>query len=259
MHWTDEAVILSTHAFGENKVIVHAFARERGVHHGVIRGIASRSNRGVIQVGNFLSLTWNARLPEQLGAFRGELLRPYAAWCMLDKYKLTALLSVCSLLSSALPERHPYPILYRQLIEFLDRLVDSQEWHEDYVRFELSILAESGFGLELDRCAATGQTDDLLYVSPKSGRAVSKDAGEPYKERLSKLVKAINLSKITMRGIKQNLFWAFIYNIIGIPLAGGLFFPIFGWLLSPVFAGFAMAMSSVSVVGNSLRLKTKKL
>ena len=76
---------------------------------------------------------------------------------------------------------------------------------------------------------------------------------------ISKLVKAIKLSKITMRGIKQNLFWAFIYNIVGIPLAGGLFFPIFGWLLSPVFAGFAMAMSSVSVVGNSLRIKSKKL
>ena len=76
---------------------------------------------------------------------------------------------------------------------------------------------------------------------------------------MSKLVKAINLSKITMRGIKQNLFWAFFYNIIGIPLAGGLFYPIFGWLLSPVFAGLAMAFSSVSVVSNSLRLKTKKI
>ena len=76
---------------------------------------------------------------------------------------------------------------------------------------------------------------------------------------ISKLVKAIHLSKMTMRGIKQNLFWAFVYNIIGIPLAGGLFYPIFGWLLSPIFAGFAMAFSSVSVVGNSLRLKTKKL
>ena len=76
---------------------------------------------------------------------------------------------------------------------------------------------------------------------------------------ISKLVKAIKLSKMTMRGIKQNLFWAFIYNIIGIPLAAGVFYPIFGWLLSPVFAGLAMALSSVSVVGNSLRIKTKKL
>jgi P-type E1-E2 ATPase len=76
---------------------------------------------------------------------------------------------------------------------------------------------------------------------------------------ISKLVKAIRLSKFTMRGIKQNLFWAFIYNIVGIPLASGILFPFFGWLLSPVFAGFAMAMSSVSVVGNSLRLKVKKL
>ena len=76
---------------------------------------------------------------------------------------------------------------------------------------------------------------------------------------VSKLVKAIKLSKITMRGIKQNLFWAFIYNIVGIPLAAGVFYPVFGWLLNPVFAGFAMAMSSVSVVSNSLRIKTKKL
>ena len=76
---------------------------------------------------------------------------------------------------------------------------------------------------------------------------------------ISKLVKAINLSKITMRGIKQNLFWAFVYNIVGIPLAGGLFYPLFGWLLNPIFAGLAMAFSSVSVVGNSLRLKTKKI
>ncbi len=76
---------------------------------------------------------------------------------------------------------------------------------------------------------------------------------------ISKLAKAIKLSKMTMRGIKQNLFWAFIYNIVGIPLAGGLFYPIFGWMLSPVFAGLAMAFSSVSVVSNSLRLKTKKL
>jgi Cu2+-exporting ATPase/Cu+-exporting ATPase len=76
---------------------------------------------------------------------------------------------------------------------------------------------------------------------------------------ISKLVKAIKLSKITMRGIKQNLFWAFIYNVVGIPLAGGLFYPFFGWLLNPVFAGFAMAFSSVSVISNSLRIKMKKI
>ncbi|HRH22029.1 MAG TPA: heavy metal translocating P-type ATPase, partial [bacterium] len=76
---------------------------------------------------------------------------------------------------------------------------------------------------------------------------------------IAKLTKAIKLSKMTMRGIKQNLFWAFVYNIVGIPLAAGLFYPVFGWLLSPVFAGMAMALSSVSVVGNSLRIKSRKL
>ncbi len=76
---------------------------------------------------------------------------------------------------------------------------------------------------------------------------------------ITKIVKAIRLSKITMQGIKQNLFWAFIYNLIGIPLAAGAFYPLFGWLLNPIFAGLAMAFSSVSVISNSLRIKTKKL
>ena len=112
-----------------------------------------------------------------------------------------------------------------------------------------------------------------VYIEPKDLLEKVRESGSPtiaytyseptifyeYMLDISKLAKAIKLSKMTMRGIKQNLFWAFIYNIVGIPLAAGVFYPFFGWLLNPVFAGFAMAFSSVSVVSNSLRIKAKKL
>lgn len=184
MHWTDDAIILSTRKFGESKSIVRVFAREHGVYGAVARGTASKANRGIFQPGNLVSAQWNARLSEQLGSLKGELETPYAAWMMQDAAKLAALTSACALMEMALPERHPYRKLYDTFLSFLKTLASEASWHAEYVRLELEILAESGFGLELDSCAATGVTDDLIYVSPKSGRAVSREAGEPYKEKL---------------------------------------------------------------------------
>lgn len=184
MHWTDTAIVLSARKHGENSAVARIFAREHGVYAGVVRAVQSKANRGVIQPGNIVLATWQARLSEHLGNFKTELLEAHAAHLMQDAGKLAALTSICTVLESSLPERHPYPRLYGLFQSFMDTLQSSDNWPEAYVRLELDLLAEAGFGLDLSQCAATGTTDNLTYVSPKSGRAVSADAGEPYKDKL---------------------------------------------------------------------------
>lgn len=184
MQWTDDAILLSARKYGENKALARVFARSHGVYAGMVRGATSKTMRGIIQPGNALNVAWNARLSEHVGTFKVEPLKPFAALVMQDKLKLAALTSACALIEVALPERHPYPRLYSEFYAFLEYLAEHEDWQEGYVRLELAILAESGFGLDLTHCAATGSKENLTYVSPKSGRAVSAEAGEPYKEKL---------------------------------------------------------------------------
>ena len=171
MHWTDTAIVLSTRKHGETSAVVRVFAREHGVYAGMVRGAHSKANRGVLQPGNAVSATWQARLSEHIGTFKCELLEANTAMIMQDAARLAALTSACAMLEASLPERHPYAALYALFQTFLTTLRDEDYWPEEYVRLKLELLAEAGFGLDLTECAATGATEDLIYVSPKSGRA----------------------------------------------------------------------------------------
>jgi DNA repair protein RecO (recombination protein O) len=187
MHWNDSAILLSARKHGETSAVVRVLARGHGVYAGIVKGASSKANRGIVQPGNLVGAHWNARLSEHLGMFRLELAQAHAAHLMHDAARLAALSSCCALMETALPERHPYPALYAALEKLLSQLQTSDDWPLEYIRLELAILAETGFGLDLSKCAATGAVEDLLYVSPKSGRAVSRQAGEPYQDKLLKL------------------------------------------------------------------------
>ncbi|GMV63025.1 MAG: hypothetical protein AMXMBFR74_21930 [Parvibaculum sp.] len=186
MDWRDEGFVLSARAHGETSAILELFTREQGRTLGLVHGGAGQRMRSVLQPGNKLSAHWRARLSEHLGTYQVELVRPLAGLLMDDPLALLAL-SAASAVCGIVPEREAHPALYDGYEVLLETLQDEHVWPAIFVRFELGLLQELGFGLDLTRCAATGTRDDLIYVSPKSGSAVSRAAGEPYKERLFRL------------------------------------------------------------------------
>ncbi len=186
MHWSDEGVILSVRPHGETAAVAELFTRSHGRHLGLVQGGRSRKQRPVLQIGNHVNAAWKGRLPEQLGHITVELRRGYAASAMADGEALSALTSLCTLIR-LLPERDPHPGLYEITLFVLSFLDDASVWPALMVRWELALLDELGFGLDLSACAATGTRDDLVYVSPRSGRAVSAVAGEAYRDRLLRL------------------------------------------------------------------------
>lgn len=183
MEWSDEGVVLSVRPHGETAAVLDLFTRAHGRHLGLVHGGRSRKLRPVLQTGNHIDATWKARLADNLGHFTVELRRGFAAPLMEDAAALAAMTSMASL-ARLLPERDPHPNLFEITLFVLGYLDDQAVWPALVVRWELALLDELGFGLDLARCAATGGTQDLVYVSPKSGRAVSAAAGEPYKERM---------------------------------------------------------------------------
>jgi len=183
MQWTDEGIVLGSKRHGEANAILELMTRAHGRHLGLVRGGASSRLRPVLQPGNRVSSTWRARLDEHLGHYVVEGLDARAASFLPVPHALygtTHLAALCRLL----PERDPHPQIHAALEEVLDGLLDRRRAGAGVVRFELLLLAELGFGLDLSTCAASGAEDDLVYVSPKSGRAVSRQAGEPWKDRL---------------------------------------------------------------------------
>lgn len=182
MEWRDDAIVLAMRPHGESGAVVSLLTREHGRHAGLVRGAQSKANRGVLLPGNLVSALWRARLAEQLGALKCELVAATAALAMEAAGPLAALTSACALCEAALPERQPHAPLFEALLALLDSL-DSQAWPSVYIHWELALLRGLGFGLDLSVCAAGGN-DQLCFVSPKTGRAVSLSAGEPYRDKL---------------------------------------------------------------------------
>ena len=186
MEWRDEGIILGTRRHGESSVILEAMTRAHGRHMGLVRGGRSRKQLPVLQPGNRVDLVWRARLDEHLGIFQAEALEMNAARLMDSALAVHALQLLAAHLR-LLPERDPHPGIAALLEAILERLDEASVAAPMVVRFELQLLAELGFGLDLTECAATGATSELVYVSPKSGRAVSRAAGAPYTTKLLRL------------------------------------------------------------------------
>ena len=184
MNWSDEGYVLSVRRHGEAAAIVNLLTREHGRHAGLVRGGAGRRLRGVLQPGNLVAAEWRGRLAEHLGSYTVEGMRDHAAGLLSDGNRLAGLTAAAAVTEAALPEREPHLAAHDGFAALLAALAETPNWAAIYVRFELGLLAELGFGLDLSHCAATGSTEDLAYVSPRSARAVSRKAAAPYKEKL---------------------------------------------------------------------------
>ena len=184
MEWRDQGILLSTRRHGETSAIIEVFTPDHGRHAGVVRGGTSRKIAPHLQPGAQLDLVWQARLEDHIGSFRVEPVRSRAASALGERLALAGLNAVTGLLGFCLPEREPHPELYRHTEQLLDLLDQPDLWPLAYLKWEVRLLHEMGYALELDRCAVTGTQEDLIYVSPKSGRAVSRGAAGEWADRL---------------------------------------------------------------------------
>ncbi len=181
--WEDTGIILSLRPHAEHAAIVSALTLEHGKHHGYVHGARSSQMRGKLELGNHVDIQWQSRLSENLGQYKIDLMQSYVGDLLNDRHKLTALQAACALTDLCIAEREAHPNLYHGFLAFLDAL-KTEVWQAAYVYWEIGLLQELGFGLNLKQCVATGATDNLIYVSPKSGAAVCAEAGEPYKDRM---------------------------------------------------------------------------
>jgi DNA repair protein RecO (recombination protein O) len=185
VEWAAPAVVLAARPHGEGGAIVTVLTEARGRHAGLVKGGASRAQAGLWQPGNLIEARWVARLPEQLGSLSGEMVHPAAALAMEDGLALATLAAACAVAEGALPEREAHPACFHGLVAVIAALARGPEAALPLlVRWELGLLAELGYGLDLARCAASGATEGLAWDSPRTGRAVSAEAGAPYAGRL---------------------------------------------------------------------------
>lgn len=184
IEWRDRGFVLGARRHGESAEIVELLTGEHGRHLGLVRGGQSPKWRGVLQPGNEVAAVWRGRLSEHLGTFACEPVRAHAARLLDQPDRLAGLAAAAALLSAALPEREPHGDVFAGFAALIDALDSAPDWPARYVLWERDLLAALGFGLDLSRCAATGADDDLTYVSPRTGRAVSRAAGRPYHDKL---------------------------------------------------------------------------
>ena len=184
MLWRDTGFVLATRRHGENALIVDLLTREHGRHAGLVRGGQSPRVRAMLQSGNEVAAVWRGRLDEHLGTIACEMVRAHAARFLDDPGRLAGLTSAAALVGAALPEREPHGDVFTSFARLIEALDSAVDWPAQYVRWEHDLLSALGFGLDLSRCAVSGATAGLAYVSPRTGRAVSRTSGLPYHDRL---------------------------------------------------------------------------
>ncbi|MDP5218142.1 DNA repair protein RecO [Ruegeria sp. 2205SS24-7] len=184
MDWRDHGILLTSRRHGETAAIIEVFTESHGRHAGVVRGGTSRKVAPVLQPGAQLDVLWRARLEEHIGSFQVEPLRSRAAAAFSGRLALAGLNAVVALLSFCLPEREAHPALYTRTEQLLDLLGQDEIWPLAYLRWEMALLDELGFGLDLTTCAVTGAREGLIYVSPKSGRAVTAEGAGDWADRM---------------------------------------------------------------------------
>ena len=187
MEWTDEAITLGARSHGEGSAIVTLLTKSHGLHLGLVRGARSKRLAPALQSGSLVEATWRARLDEHLGSYTIESKKIHAHEIMSKPLELAALNSICAVATTALPEREGHPRLYEGLLILLENLNDRSIWPSIFVKWELGLLDELGYGVELSKCAVTGQTTDLTHVSPRSGKAVCEAEAAPYADKLLRL------------------------------------------------------------------------
>jgi DNA repair protein RecO (recombination protein O) len=190
MDWRDQGILLAMRPHGETSAVIEVFTPLHGRHAGIVRGGASRKMAATLQPGAQLDLTWRARLQDQLGSFAVELIQTRAGHVMGDRLALAGLSAACALCRYALPERMAYPGLYASTLALFDSF-GQPGWLRAYALWELALLEETGFGLDLAQCAVTGRAEGLAYVSPRTGRAVTREGAGDYAARLLVLPPAL--------------------------------------------------------------------
>ena len=184
MEWRDKGILLATRPFGETSLIIDVFTPDHGKSSGVVRGGQSKKLKPILQIGAQIDLTWKARLEEHLGSFQVELIRSRTANVMNDRLLLAGMLSSATLINRFFPTGQVYKEFYESSENLFDLLQFPDIWTLGYFKWELEFLETLGFGLDLEKCAVTGSTEDLKFISPKSGRAVSNAAAGDWSSKL---------------------------------------------------------------------------